>query len=140
MRSPTNAPPMRAAMAARAAIPARMRGSERLAGDIGYAAEHRECGECEIYLDLCPTAPPSVLPDISPTRGEIGCLGGFRQSRTLAIGESKPAVQSPPLRGRCPAGQRGARRGADHARIASSRPSPPHRLQPFINPRLAIGR
>ena len=28
-------------------------------------------------------APPSVLPDISPTRGEIGCRDGFRQSPAL---------------------------------------------------------
>jgi len=31
------------------------------------------------------TAPPSVLPDISPTRGEIGRPGGFRQLQTLQI-------------------------------------------------------
>ncbi|RWH78603.1 MAG: hypothetical protein EOQ86_18160 [Mesorhizobium sp.] len=29
------------------------------------------------------TAPPSVLPDISPTSGEIGCHDSFRQSATL---------------------------------------------------------
>ncbi|RWB30371.1 MAG: hypothetical protein EOQ42_01355 [Mesorhizobium sp.] len=28
-------------------------------------------------------APPSVLPDISPTSGEIGCHPGFRQPATL---------------------------------------------------------
>ncbi|RUU15868.1 hypothetical protein EOC93_21230 [Mesorhizobium sp. M6A.T.Ce.TU.002.03.1.1] len=28
-------------------------------------------------------APPSVLPDISPTRGEIGCHPRFRQPATL---------------------------------------------------------
>ncbi|TPI55639.1 hypothetical protein FJ417_23675, partial [Mesorhizobium sp. B3-1-7] len=27
------------------------------------------------------TAPPSVLPDISPTRGEIGCRAGFANRR-----------------------------------------------------------
>ena len=53
-------------------------------------------------------APPSVLPDISPTRGEIGPAVGSRISQTSAVGETKAAVQSPPLRGRCPAGQRGA--------------------------------
>jgi hypothetical protein len=31
-------------------------------------------------------APPSVLPDISPTRGEIGCHSGFRQSPALLGG------------------------------------------------------
>ncbi len=30
-----------------------------------------------------PFAPPSVLPDISPSRGEIGCSCGFRQSSAL---------------------------------------------------------
>ena len=31
-------------------------------------------------LNVGGTAPPSVLPDISPTWGEIGCHPGFRQS------------------------------------------------------------
>jgi hypothetical protein len=31
-------------------------------------------------VSMIPTLPPSVLPDISPTRGEIGPLLGFRQS------------------------------------------------------------
>src|SRR5262249_29946264 len=54
------------------------------------------------------TLPPSVLPDISPARGEIGRHRWFRQSPTSEISEAKAAVQSPPSRGRCPAGQRGA--------------------------------
>ena len=53
------------------------------------------------------TAPPSVLPDISPARGEIGQPLRFRQSPALQIGEPIDG-RSPPLRGRCPAGQRGA--------------------------------
>ncbi|RWI13405.1 MAG: hypothetical protein EOQ92_31010 [Mesorhizobium sp.] len=40
--------------------------------------------------------PPSVLPDISPSRGEIGCRFGFRQSRKMRYRRS---CQSPPLRG-----------------------------------------
>ena len=55
---------------------------------------------------------PSVLPDISPTRGEIGRVAAWRWSRTAKIGESHAAGQSPHLWGRCPAGQRGARRSA----------------------------
>ena len=72
--------------------------------------------------------PPSVLPDISPSRGEIGrtkparpCLH-LRPSSELTpipcawasfaaagVGIKAPATRrSPPLRGRCPAGQRGA--------------------------------
>ncbi|CDX19059.1 hypothetical protein MPLB_1740072 [Mesorhizobium sp. ORS 3324] len=52
-------------------------------------------------------APPSVLPDISPSRGEIGSFGDGACPSISAIGESRGDVQSPPLRGRCPAGQRG---------------------------------
>ena len=53
-------------------------------------------------------APPSVLPDISPTRGEIGCHLRLRQSPTLAEARAgDESCQSPPLWGRCPAGQRG---------------------------------
>ncbi|TIV92795.1 MAG: hypothetical protein E5V85_27855, partial [Mesorhizobium sp.] len=56
--------------------------------------------------------PPSVLPDISPSRGEIGgCFAGASLAASK-IGESRKDIQSPPLRGRCPAGQRGARRNA----------------------------
>ena len=51
--------------------------------------------------------PPSGLPAISPSRGEIGSFdGGVHLA--LEIGESRRRIQSPPLRGRWPAGQRGA--------------------------------
>src|SRR5262249_55527806 len=43
--------------------------------------------------------PPSVLPDISPSRGEIGCHQWFRQSPTPAIGESQAASAISPLEG-----------------------------------------
>src|SRR3954447_1341094 len=52
-------------------------------------------------------APPSVLPDISPSRGKIGSLRLGASSPTLEICEANGAIQSPPLRGRWPAGQRG---------------------------------
>ncbi|CDX63068.1 hypothetical protein MPL1032_80109 [Mesorhizobium plurifarium] len=52
-------------------------------------------------------APLSVLPDISPARGEISRYIGFRQSSTLQKWTERQNCQSPPLRGRCPAGQRG---------------------------------
>ena len=55
------------------------------------------------------TAPPSVLPDISPTRGEIGrhhCLANHHRCRS----ERHAETVNLPLWGRCPAGQRGARR------------------------------
>ena len=41
------------------------------------------------------TAPPSVLPDISPARGEIGSFG-VRQSATLQIGEAATTADLPP--------------------------------------------
>jgi len=57
--------------------------------------------------------PPSGLPAISPSRGEItsGKTFVFKKAMRHAVtltesGESAPS-QSPPLRGRCPAGQRG---------------------------------
>ncbi|TIQ33584.1 MAG: propionyl-coenzyme A carboxylase alpha polypeptide [Mesorhizobium sp.] len=39
--------------------------------------------------------PPSVLPDISPPRGEIGCHPSFRQSPTLQNGEAAKLPISP---------------------------------------------
>ncbi|RWE75565.1 MAG: hypothetical protein EOS42_13715 [Mesorhizobium sp.] len=42
-----------------------------------------------------------------PSRGEIGCRAGFRQSPALREMRRHSSCQSPPLRGRCPAGQRG---------------------------------
>jgi uncharacterized repeat protein (TIGR03806 family) len=58
--------------------------------------------------------PPSVLPmapsGISPTRGEIGLHHHLRQSKTLQDLRTERSCRSPPLWGRCPAGQRGARK------------------------------
>jgi hypothetical protein len=45
------------------------------------------------------TAPPSVLPDISPTRGEIGSFGLGTFLATSAIDETSAEVRSPPLVG-----------------------------------------
>ena len=53
-------------------------------------------------------APPSVLPDISPTWGEIGSVSASLNPATLKIGETQAAGRSAPVWGRCPAGQRGA--------------------------------
>ena len=52
--------------------------------------------------------PPSVLPDISATSGDWACRPAGAISATLKIGEGGDDSQSPPLWGRCPAGQRGA--------------------------------
>jgi hypothetical protein len=37
----------------------------------------------QMRIILCPFAPPSVLPDISPSRGEIGCHYRFREPSKL---------------------------------------------------------
>ena len=51
--------------------------------------------------------PPSALPGISPSRGEIVYGGTIALLSPLETGETIVSIQSPPLRGRCPAGQRG---------------------------------
>ena len=56
------------------------------------------------------TLPPSVLPDISPARGEIGSFAVSPPLAAEKVGENGPEIQSPPLRGRWPAYQRGARK------------------------------
>ncbi|TIW18589.1 MAG: hypothetical protein E5V65_12480 [Mesorhizobium sp.] len=38
---------------------------------------------CSAFGRWSSVIPPSALPGISPTRGEIGCRGRFRQSPTL---------------------------------------------------------
>ncbi|QKC75088.1 hypothetical protein EB233_05630 [Mesorhizobium erdmanii] len=54
------------------------------------------------FRRLCPTrnvggtAPPSALPGISPTWGEIGRHDGFRQSSALERGRRARRCQSPP--------------------------------------------
>ena len=57
--------------------------------------------------------PPSGLPAISPTRGEITCGATFALKKArdytsglIGIGERAPSGSPPPW-GRCPAGQRG---------------------------------
>ena len=62
----------------------------------------------------CARWPTAVLPDISPQGARFGCQRRFRQSHHRVRGA---ASQSPLLRGRCPAGQRGAKA----APVAASR-------------------
>ncbi|SDL30197.1 precorrin-3B synthase/cobaltochelatase CobN [Mesorhizobium muleiense] len=45
------------------------------------------------------TAPPSVLPDISPTRGEIGSSGDGTLLATFVIGEISETANLPPSGG-----------------------------------------
>jgi hypothetical protein len=66
-------------------------------------------------------APPSGLPAISPSRGEIGSFGPVANFAVPAIGESRHDMTSPPLRGRWPAGQRGVMEHALLARYATCR-------------------
>ncbi|SIT59793.1 hypothetical protein BQ8794_80127 [Mesorhizobium prunaredense] len=82
--------------------------------------------QCRTF-DRGGTAPPSVLPDISPTWGEIGSFADSVLFARLVVGEISDEGQSPSLWGRCRvlakrAGQRGARR------IATERfySEPPH--------------
>ncbi|GAB1581349.1 penicillin-binding protein 1C [Phyllobacterium phragmitis] len=49
----------------------------------GKVMRLRDGVECSSYLKVGGTAPPSVLPDISPARGEIGFEVRLRQSSTL---------------------------------------------------------
>ncbi|CUX45826.1 hypothetical protein AGR8A_Lc20364 [Agrobacterium fabrum str. J-07] len=51
--------------------------------------------------------PPSALPGISPSRGEIGKKRGHHFNLRRQDGLGLATCRSPPLRGRCPAGQRG---------------------------------
>ncbi|CDZ48284.1 CycL protein [Neorhizobium galegae bv. orientalis] len=53
------------------------------------------------------TSPPSALPGISPSRGEIDSLPCPAPSKRRDWSNVGASCQSPPLRGRCPAGQRG---------------------------------
>ena len=62
-------------------------------------------------------APPSGLPAISPSRGEIGSFNNAVHSEALRTSESRVISESPPLRGRWPAGQRGVPQSAAHAWI-----------------------
>jgi len=87
---------------------------QRVAGELGAAPISPLVGEMSPQATeggaVPPTShstlPPSALPGISPTRGEISLHCRFR--KPSAIGESRTDSRSPPLWGRCPAGQRGA--------------------------------
>ncbi|MER8602411.1 ATP-binding cassette domain-containing protein [Mesorhizobium sp. M1233] len=67
-------------------------------------------------------APPSVLPDISPSKGEIGssAAGSFPPASVIGEGRDESAIS--PLEGRCPAGQKGARQSADHSSLRQATP------------------
>jgi fused signal recognition particle receptor len=72
------------------------------------AAEAVEDAANAADADTAGVAPPSVLPDISPSRGEIDPEPQSQQAIEVeASGQPQPIS---PLRGRCPAGQRGVSR------------------------------
>ncbi|CUX31557.1 conserved hypothetical protein [Agrobacterium deltaense Zutra 3/1] len=52
-------------------------------------------------------SPPSALPGISPSRGEIDPWQPLGYIERFGKSEEHASRRSPPLRGRCPAGQRG---------------------------------
>ena len=66
------------------------------------------------------TLPPSVLPDISPTSGEIGRPRGFRQSPALQIGEGRAMLPISPLVGEMSGSDRGGREGSPPWRFRES--------------------
>ncbi|TGP27019.1 hypothetical protein EN827_05075 [Mesorhizobium sp. M1D.F.Ca.ET.184.01.1.1] len=61
-----------------------------------------------------PSRPPSVLPDISPTRGEIGSFSAGSPCQRWRLAKPRVTSNLPPKWGRCPAGQGGAVPPASH--------------------------
>ncbi|WP_288426686.1 precorrin-3B synthase [uncultured Agrobacterium sp.] len=74
--------------------------------DLDIDTVRQVCGARLLDVGGC-GSPPSVLPDISPSRGEIGKTHASHPIQTPLESREAFASQSPPLRGRCPAGQRG---------------------------------
>jgi hypothetical protein len=64
---------------------------------------------CDSWGEERGALPPSALPGISPTRGEIGKTHLYCFNLQLCVGRDRAADRSPPLWGRCPAGQRGVK-------------------------------
>ncbi|TGT40369.1 hypothetical protein EN808_17410 [Mesorhizobium sp. M8A.F.Ca.ET.165.01.1.1] len=78
--------------------------------------------------------PPSVLPDISPSRGEIGCRGRFRQSSTVESWRDGEAAFPSPLVGEGGLAKRGRMRGAPgnaNVSLRWSTPQPSRRCAPI---------
>jgi hypothetical protein len=67
---------------------------------------------------LALVAPPSGLPAISPTRGEIGCHFGFRQSLTQERRQQSGRRNLPPCGGDVRQDRGGQRRAQTLAYIA----------------------
>jgi precorrin-3B synthase len=67
-------------------------------------------------------APPSVLPDISPARGEIGSSDVVARPATLIVGESGHASSISPLAGEMSGRTEGG--GKDHLPLKPSEPTP----------------
>ncbi|AQS62352.1 hypothetical protein B0909_08945 [Rhizobium rhizogenes] len=68
--------------------------------------------------------PPSALPGISPSRGEIDKRLGFAHHDSCEWSNGRASCRSSPLRGRCPAGQRGVSPTRHHQRTTSRKPAP----------------
>ena len=90
-----------------------------------------------LWQRLCSTAPPSVLPDISPTRGEIGCHLAFANLPTLQRSAQAPMTADLPPCGGDVRQDRGGREGSQAS--PQNTPPLPHsalfpRLPPAIFP------
>ncbi|RWC45309.1 MAG: cobaltochelatase subunit CobN [Mesorhizobium sp.] len=90
-------------------------------------AEEDETGLCE--------APPSVLPDISPSRGEIGSFDAPPPSATLVIGETGNDSAISPLEGEMSGRTEG---GASRKPSLSSKKHFPFRAATFGNVTIAL--
>ncbi|CAD0211445.1 hypothetical protein AGRHK599_LOCUS1385 [Rhizobium rhizogenes] len=98
------------------ALPARVQCNKRLRQSVaqdsdGFVTGGEVSGGCAIHggAEVRGALPPSALPGISPSRGEIGKRPSSRFILKLQDGRDIAADRSPPLRGRCPAGQRGVK-------------------------------
>ena len=98
-------------------------GRVRLIGQPSYDAYDGGQGELyssAIVMRRSDDIPPSVLPDISPSRGEIGCRSGFRQSSTLQKERRAGGSLISPLEGEVS----GRTEGGAVGRKANDRPAP----------------
>jgi hypothetical protein len=95
------------------ALPARVQCNKRLRQSVaqesdGFVTGGEVSGGCVIHGGRGARGlPPSALPGISPSRGEIGRRRYHRFIRKRRDRRDLSTSRSPPLRGRCPAGQRG---------------------------------
>jgi precorrin-3B synthase len=104
-------------------------GREGRARDLSAKDLHR--------VSLC--SPPSVLPDISPTRGEIDSFARSDSPATLAIGEGQAAGLISPLVGEMSGRTEGGEQGENPATPKHDKPGPQEfALLPLTDGRIAL--